>query len=153
MNRAFIIGNLTRDPELRTTSGTGSSVCSFTVAVSRRFANQNGERETDFIPVVAWKSTADNCAKYLLKGSKVAVSGSIQTRSYDDKEGQKRYVTEIVADEVQFLNKKGEQAAASPDPNGIPATPSPTGYEQGYTTSTGKHIPADLIEIDDDLPF
>ena len=106
MNRAVIIGNLTRDPELRTTRETGLSVCSFTVAVSRRAANQNGERTADFIPVVAWRGTAENCAKYLQKGSQVAVAGAIQTRSYEDDMGTRRYVTEIIADEVKFIGSK-----------------------------------------------
>ena len=82
MNRCVIIGNLTRDPELKTTTS-GRSVCTFTVAVNRRFTNQNGEREADFIPVVVWGKQAENCAKYLLKGSSCAVSGSIQTRNYE----------------------------------------------------------------------
>lgn len=105
MNKAMIIGNLTKDPELRAT-GSGIAVCTFTVAVQRRFANRETQtREADFIPVVVWRAQAENCAKYLRKGSQCAVSGSIQTRSYDANDGTKRYITEIVADEVQFLGK------------------------------------------------
>ena len=103
MNKAILIGRLTRDPELRTTSN-GISVTSFTIAVDRNFNNQQGEKETDFIPVVAWRKLADTCAKYLAKGRLVAVSGRMQVRSYEGKDG-KRYVTEVVADEVQFLEK------------------------------------------------
>ena len=103
MNKAMIIGNLTRDPELRKTAS-DISVCTFTVAVSRQFNRD----ETDFIPVVVWRGLADNCSKYLAKGRKVAVFGRIQTRNYDDKDGNRRYVTEIIADDVEFLTPKGE---------------------------------------------
>lgn len=136
MNKCVIIGNLTRDPELRTLPNTGVSVCNFTVAVSRRFKNQNGEREADFIPVVVWRAQAETCAKYLRKGSQVSVAGSIQTRSYEV-EGSKRYITEVVADEVQFLSRvtggDGEMDAA------------PMGAEPGY--------PRQMQEIEEDLPF
>ena len=103
MNKAILIGRLTRDPELRTTSN-DVSVTSFTIAVDRNFNNQQGEKETDFIPIVAWRKLAETCAKYLAKGRLVAVSGRMQVRSYEGKEG-KRYITEVVADEVQFLEK------------------------------------------------
>jgi single-strand DNA-binding protein len=104
MNKAILIGNLTRDPEHRTTPN-NISVTTFTVAVQRRFA-KDGETQADFIPCVTWRNTADACAKYLQKGSKVGIIGQIQTRSYDDKNGVKRYVTEIIADEVEFLDSK-----------------------------------------------
>lgn len=108
MNKVILIGNLTKDPEKSTTSG-GISVCKFDIAVQRRFENANGERETDFFKIIAWRGLADNCGKFLSKGKKAAVIGSIQNRSYDDKYGVKRYVTEIVADEVEFLSpKQGE---------------------------------------------
>lgn len=112
MNKAIIIGNLTRDPETRVAGE--HKVCTFTVAVSRRFANQQGERLTDFIPVVTWRKLAENCEKYLCKGLKVAVAGEIRTRSYDAQDGTKRYITEIQADEVQFLERKSE-ACNAPD--------------------------------------
>lgn len=105
MNRAIIIGRLTQAPELRKTQN-DISVCTFTLAVNRRFANAQGEREADFLPVVVWRGQADACARYLDKGSQAAVCGTIQTRSYDAKDGGKRYVTEIVADEVEFLGGK-----------------------------------------------
>lgn len=104
MNKVIIVGNLTRDPEVRT-SNNGNSVCNFNVAVNRRFANAQGVRESDFINVVAFKQLADLCAKYLAKGSKVGVVGSIQTRSYQAQDGSKRFVTEVAADEVEFLNR------------------------------------------------
>ena len=103
MNKVFLIGNLTRDPELSTTNS-GISVCRISIAVSRRFANADGSRETDFFNVVAWRAIAENCAKYLKKGSKIAVMGSIQNRSYEDKDGNKRTVTDIIANEVEFLS-------------------------------------------------
>ena len=103
MNRAFLVGNLTRDPELRKTQN-DVSVCTFTIACNRRFTNANGQREADFLNIVVWRSQADNCYRYLKKGRRVAVSGSIQTRSYEGQDGNRRYVTEIVADEVEFLS-------------------------------------------------
>ena len=107
MNRVMLIGNLTRDPDLRAT-GSGLAVCSFTLAVQRRFASRDSQtREADFIPIVVWRAQAENCAKYLRKGSQAAVCGSIQTRTYDAQDGSKRYVTEVVADEVQFLGRPG----------------------------------------------
>jgi single-strand DNA-binding protein len=109
MNKVLLIGNLTRDPELTKTNN-DLSVCRFTVAVSRRF----GTNETDFFNIIAWRATADNCAKFLRKGSKVAISGSIQTRSYDANDGTKRYVTEIVAEEVQFLSTRGSNDEEAP---------------------------------------
>lgn len=103
MNKAILVGNLTRDPEHRTTPN-NLSVTTFTVAVQRRFSQ--GEQKADFLPIVTWRGLADNCAKYLQKGSKVGVVGQIQTRQYDDKNGVRRYVTEIIADEVEFLTSR-----------------------------------------------
>lgn len=105
MNKCILIGNLTKDPELTTTSN-GVAVCRFAIAVSRRYANAEGERETDFLNIVVWRSLGENCHKFLKKGSKVGVVGNIQSRSYDAQDGSKRYVTEIVAEEVEFLSTK-----------------------------------------------
>ena len=107
MNKVFLIGNLTKDPELSTTNN-GVKFCKFTLAVSRNYS-EDGKRETDFLPVVVWRAQADNCARYLKKGSKAAISGSIQTRNYDANDGSRRYVTEIAADEVQFLSTKNDE--------------------------------------------
>lgn len=104
MNKVFLIGNLTRDPELSTTNS-GVSVCRMSIAVSRRFANQDGTRETDFFNITAWRSIAEICSKYLNKGSKIAVLGSIQNRSYEQ-DGVKRYTSDIIADEIEFLSSK-----------------------------------------------
>jgi len=105
VNRAIIIGNLVRDIELRFTN-TGKEVANFTVAVSRNYGEK---KETDFINCMAWGKIAENMAKFLSKGSKVAVEGRIQVSSYDNKEGQKVYKTEIVADNVEFLNSKKKE--------------------------------------------
>ena len=109
MNKVILIGRLTKDPELRTIAS-GNATTSFTIAVNRNFTNQNGEREADFINCVAWRKQAENVAKYCTKGSQVAVEGRIQTRSYDAQDGTKRYVTEVIANNVQFLGKAKGQA-------------------------------------------
>ena len=105
MNKAILIGRLTKDPELRTTP-TGRNVCQFSVAVSRNFTNANGEREADFINCVVWDKQAENLVKYQKKGNQIAVEGRIQTRNYDDKDGKKVYVTEILASNISFLVSK-----------------------------------------------
>lgn len=105
MNKVCLIGRLTRDPELRYTSS-NRAVASFTLAVNRQFTNQNGEREADFINVVVWDKAAENLKKYVGKGRMVAVEGRIQTRNYDNNEGKKVYVTEVVAQNVQFLDSR-----------------------------------------------
>ena len=107
MNKVFLIGRLTRDPELRYT-GNNTAVASFTLAVNRNFTSQSGEREADFINIVVWRKQAENVKNYIKQGSQVAIDGRIQTRSYDDQNGQKRYVTEVVADNVQFLDTKAQ---------------------------------------------
>ena len=141
MNKAILIGNLANDPESRTTAS-GVSVCQFRLAVQRRFANQQGVREADFFNIVAWRQTAELCARYLSKGRKVAVEGTIQNRSYDAQDGSKRYVTEIVADQVEFLSSPQgdrQQRADNPPP---PSEPS------GYTSD-----PDAFTDVDDELPF
>ncbi|MFI3167635.1 MAG: single-stranded DNA-binding protein [Bacillota bacterium] len=142
MNKVFIVGNLTRDPEGQVTTS-GISYCRFTVAVSRRFANANGERETDFLSVVCWRGLADNCVRYLKKGSKVAVSGSIQI-SQSEKDGVTRYFTDISADDVEFLTPKGQEEGGAPAPsyNRQPK-------EVGNKTSMSDMRPVE----DEDLPF
>lgn len=105
MNRVIMIGNLTKDPELSETPS-GINVCRFSIAVQRRFPNAQGEREADFFNVIAWRGVAESVAKYLKKGSKAGVSGSVQTRTYDANDGSKRYVTEIIAEEVEFLSQR-----------------------------------------------
>ena len=108
INKVILIGRLTKDPETRVLSS-GSSVSTFTLAVDRTFKSRDGERGTDFIPIVAWGKTAELCGEYLQKGSLAGIAGRIQTRSYEAKDGTKRYVTEVVAEEISFLTPKKEQ--------------------------------------------
>ena len=115
MNRVILIGNLTRDPELSETPN-GVPVCRFSIAVSRDYANANGTRETDFFNITVWRGRAENCGKYLKKGNKVAVIGSIQNRSYEDKDGIKRNVTDIIANDVEFLTPKNAQGEMEDEP-------------------------------------
>lgn len=143
MNKVEMIGNLAGDVMHQYTQS-GKAVCQFRLAVQRRFANAQGVREADFFPVVAWDKTADLAAQYLHKGDRCAVVGHLQTRSYTDKEGAKRYVTEIVAEEIDFLNAKRE---AGDNPSGPTATSPYTG-EAGATAQQG------FTQVDDDeLPF
>ena len=109
LNRVILIGNLTRDPELRYTPD-GTPVASFTIAVNRPFTTRQGEREADFIPIVVWRKRAETCSEYLAKGSQVAVDGRLQIRSYEDKDGVKRRVAEVVAWRVEFLQRLKKQA-------------------------------------------
>lgn len=113
LNKVILIGRLTRDPELRSTTS-GVSCTTFTLAVDRNYTNQQGEREADFIPIVTWRNLAETCGKYLGKGRLVAVSGRIQVRTYEDNDGQRRYVTEVVADQVQFLERARDGQAQQP---------------------------------------
>lgn len=136
MNKVILIGNLTRDPELSETSS-GVAVCRFSIAVSRDYANSEGNRETDFFNITVWRGRAENCGKYLKKGNKVAVVGSLQNRSYEDKDGIKRNVTDIVANEVEFLTPKNAQ-----------------GEGDGEEAITSRRERPQLEEIDDNqLPF
>ena len=124
MNKVYLIGNLTRDPELAETSS-GIKVCRFAIAVNRTYSTNEGERVTDFFNITVWRNQAENCGRYLKKGSKVAVVGSLQNRSYEDKDGVKRTVTDIVASEVEFLSTRNSADEDAPRPtprtNGRPA--------------------------------
>jgi single-strand DNA-binding protein len=118
MNKAILMGRLTKDPEVRYTSGNNTAVCSFTLAVDRRFMKQGEEKQADFINCQAWSKTAEFISKYFAKGAKLAIVGRIQTRTWDDNEGKKHYVTEVVAEEAYFVeSKRGE--GASEKPSGI----------------------------------
>ena len=158
MNRVVLIGRLSRDPELRYTSGTNAAVCNFSIAVDRPYSASTGERGVDFIPVVVWNKQAENVKNYLTKGSQVAVEGRIQVRNYDDQNGQKRYVTEIIANSVEFLGSK----ASNNNSNATESTEEPTPYDfkdesESNGTSVDNNPFADFgqnIEIsDDELPF
>ncbi len=156
MNKVVLIGRLTRDPELRYTSS-NIPVATFSIAVNRTFANQNGEREADFINIVVWRKQAENCKNYLNQGSQVAIDGRIQTRTYDDQNGQKRYVTEVVADNVQFLDTKAQREQRANSSNEI----NPYNLSEAEAPQTTNDIPEDPfkdfgeeIKIEEnDLPF
>lgn len=113
LNKVVLIGRLTKNPDLRHTQS-GIAVARFTLAVDRGFKNQQGEKQADFIPITVWRGQAENCAKYLVKGRLVAVAGRIQTGSYETPDGQRRYTTEVVADEVRFL-EWGDKGQAQQD--------------------------------------
>ena len=112
MNKITLIGNLTHDPEVRSTPS-GVTVCTFTIAVNRRFANQGGERQTDFFRINAWRQLGDTCARYLSKGRKVAVIGELQARTYEAKDGTTRMSLDVSADEVEFLTPKAADETGS----------------------------------------
>ena len=139
LNRVVLIGRLTKDPELRYT-GTGVAVVSFSLAVDRGYKSASGERETDFINIVAWRGLAENCANYLSKGKLAAVDGRLQIRSYDAKDGTKRTAAEVVADDLRFLSpKEGGSAGGS-----FQAAPSAPAYDEPD---------GDLPLNDDEVPF
>lgn len=115
MNIAILIGRLTKDPELRYIPSTGKAVATFNLAVDRGFKGADGQKQTDFFNVVVWGKIAENCANYLSKGKIAGVKGQIQNRSYDNQNGEKRYVTEIIASEVQFLEKSDNRAKFTED--------------------------------------
>lgn len=146
MNKVFLIGRLTRDPELRYT-GSNIAVATFNIAVNRPFANQLGEREVDFINIVVWRRQAENIKNYLTQGSQVAIEGRIQTRSYDGEDGKRRYVTEVIAESVQFLNSKKE----GKDIN-VTTKQEVEETKTDVFADFGKQVEADL-EFDSDLPF
>lgn len=150
INRVVLVGRLTKDPELRYTPN-GNVTCNFTLAVNRNFKSQNGETEADFIPIVVWRKQAENAANYLKKGSLAGVDGRIQTRNYENNEGRRVYVTEVIADSVQFLetksngSKNGQQGGQRKTKDNPYYGPS---FEDPFAND-GK--PIDIS--DDDLPF
>ncbi|ADA80876.1 TPA: single-stranded DNA-binding protein [Staphylococcus aureus] len=141
LNRVVLVGRLTKDPEFRTTPN-GVSVATFTLAVNRTFTNAQGEREADFINCVTFRKQADNVNNYLSKGSLAGVDGRLQSRSYENQEGRRVFVTEVVCDSVQFLEPKNNNQ----QPN--------NNYHQQRQTQTGNNPFDNTIAItDDDLPF
>ena len=138
MNRVVLVGRLARDPELRTTPS-GVSVCNFTVACDRRYT-QNGERQADFISCIAWRQSGEFVSRYFTKGNRIALEGSIQTRSWDDQNGNKRYATEVVVDHVEFAQSKGEGGFV---PQGMPAaaTSAPSGDIDGFMPIEEEDLP------------
>ena len=149
LNKIFIMGRLTRDPELRRTQS-GTAVTSFSLAVDRDFKSQGGEKETDFIDVVAWRSTAEFVAKYFSKGRMAVVEGRLQIRDWKDKDGNNRRSAEVVADNIYFGDSKRD-GAPSGDYNRAPAYGTPMG---GYSAPVGGMSDfAEIDEEDGDLPF
>ena len=146
MNRAILVGRLTKDPELRYTPN-GVAVANFTVAVNRPFRNQQGEQEADFINCVAWRKQAENLANYMHKGSLIGVDGRIQTRSYENQEGRRVWVTEVLAESIQFLESRNE----SKSQRGLVQEP-----QHIQQTDQQNSLDIDGVQIDiedDDLPF
>ncbi|AIQ15226.1 single-strand DNA-binding protein [Paenibacillus forsythiae] len=163
LNRVILIGRLTRDPELRYTPA-GVAVTQFTLAVDRPFTSQGGEREADFIPVVTWRQLAETCANYLRKGRLTAVEGRIQVRNYENNEGKRVYVTEVIADNVRFLESSQSREGGNASGGGnMPEPPSYGGGGRGNSGNggfsrnnnqdpfSGDGKPIDIS--DDDLPF
>lgn len=142
LNRAILIGRLTKDPEMRYTP-TGVAVTQFTLAVDRPFSGQNGEKETDFINIVTWRQLAETCANYLKKGRLTAVEGRIQVRNYENNEGRKVYVTEVVADNVRFLESNRDNSGSQASQSGQGSRNSDPFADDGK--------PLDISS--DDLPF
>ncbi|MBP2002341.1 single-strand DNA-binding protein [Paenibacillus shirakamiensis] len=160
LNRVILIGRLTRDPELRYTPS-GVAVTQFTIAVDRPFTSQGGEREADFIPVVTWRQLAETCANYLRKGRLTAVEGRIQVRNYENNEGKRVYVTEVIADNVRFLESSREGGGGGQREEGAYTAPSSSGGANRSNNNSRSNNNQDPfsddgkpIDIsDDDLPF
>lgn len=139
MNKVILMGRLTRDPEVRYTQSNNTLVASFSLAVNRRFVRQGEERQADFINIVAWSKLGEFCSKYFKKGQQVGVIGRIQTRTWDDEQGQKHYVTEVVAEEAYFADSKKEGEATS-----------------SFENTFGNSVPTSSdfeMSSNDDLPF
>ena len=138
MNKIILMGRLVRDPEVRYTQ-TGKVVCQFTIAVDRPFSNQEGQREADFIPVIVWGKQAELCGNSLAKGQRVLVEGRLQIRSYDAKDGSKRWVTEVIANSSEFIERRSDFANG-----GAPASAGKADFESGF----GSPVP-----FDEEIPF
>jgi len=165
LNRVVLVGRLTRDPDLRYTAN-GTAVANFTVAADRPFTNQQGERETDFVNCVTWRRQAENLANYMKKGSMIGVDGRVQTRRYENQEGKTVYVTEILAENIQFLESKGSSQNRGGEPSGFQQNRNQNQYQpnqnQNQNPSQNQNqnqenpfsSSGDPIDIsDDDLPF
>ena len=140
MNKVVLMGRLTRDPEVRYTQTNNTLVASFSLAVNRRFARPGEERQADFINIVAWSKTGEFVSKYFKKGQQVGIIGRIQTRTWDDDQGQKHYITEVVAEEAYFADSKRDGADAS-------------NFENTFGSNVANSSPEFEVTSDDDLPF
>ncbi|OQO78625.1 single-stranded DNA-binding protein [Enterococcus gallinarum] len=155
INNVVLVGRLTKDPDLKYT-GNGIAVATFTLAVNRNFTNQSGERETDFINCVIWRKPAETLANYAKKGVLIGVTGRIQTRSYDNQQGQKVYVTEVIADNFQLLESKKADSSQNTQGSGVSnsQTNNYTRNQQNTNSATADPFGNTSIDIsEDDLPF
>ena len=141
MNKVILMGRLTRDPEVRYTQTNNTLVASFSIAVNRRFARQGEERQADFINIVAWSKLGEFCSKYFKKGQQVGIIGRLQVRNWEDEQGQKHYVTEVVAEEAYFADSKRD---------GVNDT---TNFENTFGENVASSSPEFEVTSDDDLPF
>ena len=151
MNKVIMIGNLANDPEAFTTQS-GISRSTFRLAVQRKYANAQGVREADFFTIVAWRQTADFCNRYLVKGRKIAVEGSIQVRSYDGQDGVKHWVTEIIADSVEAVGSSRKSEDPGPEEPPLPRTPEERAEQQRMDMYGGGDYFTE-VDDDDELPF
>lgn len=159
MNKVILIGRLTKDPEVKSTSSQ-TALCNFTIAVDRRFKDANGNRQADFINCVAWRQQAELLGRYFHKGSRIALVGNLQSRSYDDNQGQKRYVTEVVVDEIEFVDSasaSGNGGSGAYQPQTAPqqapvqqSAPAPTAPMNNIAPTGSDFQPSDDSV---DLPF
>lgn len=157
MNKAILIGRLTKDPEMRTIPS-GAVTTTFTIAVNRNFTNAQGEREADFFNCVAWRKQAENISKYCQKGTQVAVEGRIQNRSYDAQDGSKRYITEIICDNVSFLGSRGDSTNYESNNFNTKAEDNGFGKSNDIVSTDLTEDPyasmgSEVSLSDDDLPF
>lgn len=156
MNTVVLVGRLTKDPELRRTNN-DIAVVQFTIAVNRTFQNKAGEREADFINCVAWRAQAENLAKFMRKGSQIGIEGRIQTRNYDDQNGVRKYVTEIVCDNIHFLEPKSSSRGDSYNGFGDTSSYDVPEYREKPQQERSKNpfedIKNDFDISNDDLPF
>ena len=144
MNKVCLIGRLTKDPETRYTQTNNTIVVNFSLAVNRRFVRENEERQADFIPIIAWAKTGEFCSKYFKKGQQVGIVGRIQTRNWDDEQGQKHYATEVIAEEVYFADSRRDGDGASSSFENTFGTTMPGGMEGASDFE---------VSASDDLPF
>lgn len=140
MNKVFLLGRLTKDPEVRYTQSNNTLVASFSLAVNRRFAAQGGERQADFFNIVAWSKLGEFCSKYFKKGQQVSIIGRIQNRTWDDDQGTKHYITEIVAEEAYFADSRRDNGESS-------------NFENTFGTNISESTEFQVNSSDDDLPF
>lgn len=167
MNKVILVGRITKDPELKRTNSDIPYV-QFTIAVNRLYQNKNGEKTADFISCVAWRATAELLAKYIRKGSQIGVEGSIQTRTYDDQNGIRRYITEVVCDNIHFLEPRrqgdeaqGQYRSSDYSPYDVPERDQRSSYQSPFddkkasskNTSPFEDVKSDFDISDDDLPF